>query len=547
MVRPWLESTGRRRPRSRPNEPVEQAACIDSRIKALLTAVLTLVVGACSQAPEEFRNASSKQAAERFDAVVANGRVMDPASGLDALRHIGIRDGRIAAISETALAGSVVVDAAGQVVAPGFVDLHSHGWTPLSQRYQLLDGVTTALELESGAYPATSHGIHPPIAIAERSLINYGASTGHAWARSRILEADQAVTGMDQLVADSLNGTGAGGLAMGRPAFHSPLPAGQLPVMQEMLRQDLASGGLGIGMLLDYMSESVDADELRAVFDVAAQADAPVIVHIRRGVAGDPFGLDEVIGLARKTGAAVHVCHLQASAMGGIEVFLGKIRAAQQAGVRITTESFPYNAGSTAISAAVFSRNWREIFAIDYGDVEWAATGERLTERTWRQYREKQPGGTVIHHYNKERWTRIATEAADVIVASDALPAVSEAQLVAPWSVGTFARVLGRYARDEGALDLMAALAKMTIMPARLLERLSDDLARKGRIAVGADADLTIFDPATIADRATYRQPFQPSAGITHVLVNGVPVVRDGAVVPNRFPGRRLLGRVSDL
>jgi N-acyl-D-aspartate/D-glutamate deacylase len=483
--------------------------------------------------------AACQPQALQYDLVLEGGRVMDPESGLDAIRNVGITAGRIEAISAEPLTGRSVVDVSSLVVAPGFIDLHSHAWTPLGQRFQLQDGVTTTLELESGAYPVAEFGIHEPIAIAGKSLTNFGASLGHAWIRSRILEGDDAVPGFDALVARAL--TGGAGLSMERPAFREPLSAGQLVQLEEYLHEGLDQGGLGIGMLLDYMSEVVTDEELRVIFDVAAERGAPVIVHIRRGVAGDPAGLEEVIALARDTGAAVHVCHLQASAMGGIEEFLRLIREARAAGVMITTESFPYNAGSTSISAAVFNRNWQEIFAIGYEDVEWVATGERLTEATWNEYREKYPGGSVIHHYNREEWTRIATEAPDVIVAADGVPVITTEQKVAPFGIGTFSRVLGHYARDEGTIDLMAAIAKMTILPARVLEGYAPALAKKGRVAVGADADLTVFDANEIRDNATFREPFRQSSGIAHVIVGGTFVLRDGNIVEDVYPGRRVL------
>ena len=476
--------------------------------------------------------------AQAADLVLKGGRVIDPESGLDAKRDVAITAGRIVAVAESGLAGEVTVDVSGLVVAPGFINLHSHAWTPLGQRFQAQDGVTTELELESGAYPVADFGTHEPIAIAGRAAINYGASVGHAWVRSTMKDGELAVSDFGGLMAGNAGGARVG---MNRPAFREPMRKDELPVLRSHLRRGLDQGGIGIGLLLDYMSEDVNTAELRAVFEVAGERGAPIIVHIRRGVAGDPAGLVEVLGLAEETGAPLHVCHLQASAMGGVEEFLRLIRGARQRGVRVSTESFPYNAGSTSNTAAVFNRDWRKIFAIDYSDVEVAATGERFTEATWHEYREKMPGLSVIHHYNREEWTSIATNAPDVAVASDGSPILNLRNKVPPWGIGTNARVLGRYVREKGSLDLMTALAKMTLLPASILEDYVPTFQNKGRIRTGADADITIFDPNTIIDNATFRDPYQPSSGIEHVLVGGTFVVRGGQFQEGVHPGKRIL------
>jgi N-acyl-D-aspartate/D-glutamate deacylase len=461
-----------------------------------------------------------------YDLVLRGGRVIDPETGRDGIYDVGLAGGRIAAVSAGALAGAEELDVSGLVVAPGFIDLHSHSPTPLGFRYQALDGVTTSLELEAGAFPVKAVGA----ALAAGSPVNYGASVSHVMVRLAVLQ------GVDPAELAS----SGGGIDMQGIAFTQPATPEQVQAIRRGLDEGLDQGGLGIGLLLDYLSAAVSAEELRMIFEVAAARDAPVFVHIRRGLAGDPAGLAEVIDMARATGAPVHVCHLQHSAMKGTGRFLAMIRQAREEGVDITTEMFPYNAGTTAISAAVFGRDWQAIFDITYEDVEWAATGERFDRAMWEQKRRDEPEGLVIHHYVKEAWTREALVEPGVMVVTDGTPALSEEIGVPPQGIGSYSRVLGRYLREEQALDLVTALEKMTLLPARRLENLAPVFRRKGRIQEGADADITIFDPATITDRATYREPFQASEGVRYLLVNGRFVVRDGRFVKEARPGKLL-------
>ncbi len=478
------------------------------------------------------------RAGEVYSLVLSGGRVIDPETGLDAIRHVGIAGGKILAVSEQPLSGEEVINVEGLVVAPGFIDLHSHSPTSLGQDYQLQDGVTTALELEAGSFPSSAYGER----IEGRARTNYGSSAGYIWARLRVKQGVEMVH-----VTSTPSIIGWKGVLSAirklwsdeRPGFSAALDADERQEILALIDADLSRGALGIGLALDYVSEGVDSAELAALFDLAGKRKVPIFVHVRRGMAGDPYGLQEILAEAKRTGTSVHICHISHNAINNLEFFLAEIRRARAEGVDVTTEMFPYNAGSVYISAAAYKRNWREVYDADYGDVEWAATGERLTEKTFEEYQQNQPQGQIHNHYVEEEWTRRALTEPGVMVVSDLLPMESRDLNVAPHN-NSFSKVLARYVREEQLLDLPTALAKMSLLPAQRLETLAPAFKRKGRIQVGADADITVFDADAILDKATYANPYQVAEGISYVLVNGVPVLRDGKLGAQVYPGERL-------
>jgi dihydroorotase-like cyclic amidohydrolase len=299
----------------------------------------------------------------------------------------------------------------------------------------------------------------------------------------------------------------------------------------------LRAGALGVGMGINY-TEAATHQEIIEMFRVAANFQAPVHVHVRFAGAGEPStglaAVEEVIAAAAATGAPLHVVHITSIGLKETPQLIQLVEGAQRRGFDVTTECYPYVAASTGLESALFDPGWQERMGITYKDIQWANTGERLTAETFEKYRAE--GGAVVIYAIPESAARAAVSNPIVMIASDGMP-ITGAR-VHPRGQGTFSRVLGHYGREEKALDLMTALRKMTLMPAQRLEKRSPVFKNKGRIRVGADADITVFNPDTIIDKATFEEPLQFSDGIGFVLVNGVPVIREGKLVEGVFPGR---------
>ncbi len=463
-------------------------------------------------------------AAQQYDIVLKGGRVMDPATGLDAVRNVGIRGDRVAAISSGALPGKTVVDVTGLVVAPGFIDLHAHGQDLADNRWQARDGVTTALEMEAGAWPIAEWYANR----AKEGLLNYGATVGHIAAR--IAQFTGATT-----VAEVVKGRT--GSAPNPDWSHKRLAPDELDPLIAKIKQSIDEGGLGIGLGIAY-TPAASPNEIHRVFQLAASQKVPIYVHTRSTPVGEVgaslLQVQEMLADALTTGASLHVVHLGSTGLGQAPLMADMIDAARRKGLDVTTEVYPYTAGSTLLQSALFDTGWQDRLGIAYGDLQWPATNERLTEETFTKYRKQ--GGWVILHMIPETTVNALIAHPGVMIASDGVPIVDNRGH--PRGVGTYARVLGRYVREKKVLTLMDALRKMSYLAAERVRGVAPAMGRKGRIAIGADADLVVFDAERVIDRATFDNPAQPSAGIPHVLVNGVFVVRDGQLVDGVLPGR---------
>ena len=419
------------------------------------------------------------------------------------------------------------VSARGLVVAPGFIDLHAHGQDSTNYAFLARDGVTTALELEVGTYPVAPWYARR----AGKALVNHGVSVGHIAARRAMLDADSSAEGSEVISA-------AGQFV------RAPIAPARLPELARRVDDGLRDGALGVGMGINY-TPAATREEILHTFRAAAARRAPVFVHLRyAGLlegAGGVVALQEVLADAAATGAPLHVVHVTSVGLAATPTLLALVDGARARGLDVTTEAYPYTAGATYLQSAIFDDGWQERLGISFGDILWPATGERLTAESFARYRRQ--GGLAVIFSIPESAADQAYRLPHVIVASDAGFTVANGRPIGhPRSAGTHARVLGRYVRERGVLSLMDAVRKMTLLPARRLEGLAPGMRRKGRVAVGADADLTVFDAARVIDRSTFEEPTQFSAGVVHVLVHGVPVVRGERLVPDVAPGRAVRG-----
>ena len=500
-------------------------SALSRRHFALGGGVAALLTGAC-QTGASF---------EPFDLAILGARVMDPESGHDDVAHIGVRNGQVATVTRQTISARTVIDGRGLVAAPGFIDLHAHGQTLGDGDIQARDGVTTALELESGVFP-----IAPFYKRREgRSRIHFGASAGHRGARILLttgIEAGHSLTEPETQVRIQMRV---------QDWAYAHLKTDELKKLRALLTEGFMAGGLGIGLAPEYIP-GADREEVLQVFEEAAALKAPVFVHVRRTASalGDaPMEpIQEMLANAAATGAALHLCHINSKALGMIDPALRLINGARARGIDVSSEVYPYTAGSTLIGSALFDEGWRQRLGADYRDIEWPLTGERLTEESFTRYRREQPEGwAIIHNITDETVDRAIADP-DVIIASDGAPFIRGSGH--PRGAGTYARVLGRYVRERKLLSLMDGIRKMTLLPARRLETISPTMRRKGRLQPGADADIVLFDPARVIDRATFEKPTTPSEGIPYVIVGGQVIVDEGQIVGSAFPGQGVRAHV---
>jgi len=453
-----------------------------------------------------------------YDVVIRGGRVLDPETGFDQVANIGVANGRIARVSTEPLVGSRMIDAHGLVVAPGFIDLHQHAQDNDSGVLKAFDGVTSGLEMEIGVPDVPAFLTHK----AGHSLINFGTTASHSAARAAALGQPLPPTDLIPASGHSSN---------------DPATPAELEKMESWLRGQLDAGAIGIGMGIQYVPGAT-REEVIEIFRLAASRHVPVFTHVRSAGKKEPGSsieaVEEVIGAAAVTGASLQVVHVNSSCITDAPQCLALIAGARARGLDVTTEAYPYLAGMTSINSALFDSGWREKFGVSYDALMLPETGERLTQARFDELHASPKTQPVVIFLNRQ-------EVVDAVIANPLTSIASDGEMGHPRNAGTYCQILARYVRNLRTVSLMDAIRKMSLMPAQRLEKATTAARRKGRIQEGADADIVVFDPATVTDRATYDHPKEHSVGMRYVLVNGVPLIDKGALVSGVYPGKAIV------
>ena len=514
----------------------------NSSAVALTAAVITTVVfpttGVAQTSTAPTMRAAQSSAAD-FDLVIIGGRVMDPETKHDAVANVGIRGGKIAAITKNRIAGKETIDAKGLVVAPGFIDTHFHWTRPLGYKLALRDGVTTAMDLEAGTFgPKVGewYDMHKG-----RSQVNYGTASGHEFARAAVL--DGFSEGLDA-PASILKGRAGKGWSDGI------LTLEQGNLLLGHIDEGLRLGALGVASTVGYFPGAT-AREMFEVQRVGAYYGRFTSVHSRYtpGTATtEASGAQEILLNAVALGAPAVINHYNNPGWELVQEMLVRLRAK---GFNVWGEYYPYAAGSTTINAAfIRPETWVDKLGNKYEEtLQDPMTGKFMTRDEYEKVVKEEPTKQIVLYKmppdDIPKWVAMP----GVVVASDAMPVPGGWDQFAwdtpfeklpnmhPRAAGTHGKSL-RLAR-ESHIPLMQVLATFSYNPARYLGDTGLKAMReRGRLQKGMVADIAIFDADKVRDNATYLKGTLPTTGIRHVLVNGQVVVRDETVLPNVFPGQ---------
>jgi N-acyl-D-glutamate deacylase len=498
--------------------------------------------------------------AQDYDVVLKGGRVMDPETSLDAVMNVGIKDGKIAAVTKDELSGKEIIDVKGLVVSPGFIDTHQHSLDIADGRLAAQDGTTTHMELEFGRSPVAEAYDH----VAKRGghPINYGFASSWAMNRANVMTGFKGEATWDGFV-EAL-APAKWGATVSNPEQEKQILA--------LVQKDLDDGALAIGYPPAYGS-GAGLKEAIKLWKKAAANNVPVSVHARYQSMLDPKSsveaVNETLGLATASGAHAILCHIQLLGLSDPYMMLDVIDAGRKAGLKLTTEVYPFGVTAPPISADYLQwENSDERIGFKWNKIRTEAKPHYTfkDKADFQKHQKEHPVDFVQMQYIDESTPKGLAAMRACVTFPETIPAADGTPIAwkgkpkgadklglgsgvdvwplpkdaggQPRTTSTHAIILGKWVREQGALTLMQALANSTIVPAKELGPHIPQFNTKGRLQVGMDADITVFDAKTVKANATWDDVAALNDGFHYTLVNGVFILKDGKIVTEVLPGK---------